>query len=1040
MLSLILGVLLVSLFLEHSLKAFAVDHWSRNQMLVVNTLSTRIHGRITDARRLLEFTARQPLFQSLHSADPEQSRATGIPQQAEAQKRHVLEQLTTANGPFSVSFIVLPNGDHYLTMPYSLQQKLQPYNLSERTYFKRTQASGKTVISDSYLGADGKPAVAINTPLRGADGQLIGYLGGVIHLTDLSTMLDKEQIAPFEQAALLDRQGTLIAHSDPRLADSQKNPASAGYKQQLHRWHELIGIQQSDTARIQQHIDAQGQQWLNFIKPLPGGWTLIIQRRVSSVLADFSRHISDTILLIGFILLTVCGFGIWVSMILGGRWAATAQKLKLANDSLENHVENRTRELNQTKQQLQLALEGSSLGLWDWYIDSGKTVLDENWGRLLGLNVLEMQPATIDAWLDRVHPDDRKFLLQFTRHKSGYRHVECVLRMQHRNGDWLWIECRGMIARYNREGTPSRLIGTVRDISMRKETEAQLRQSARVFEHAHEGIMITDSSNRIINVNRAFTELTGYSYDEVLGQHPSILNSGHQSKEFYSRLWYDLDSQGYWKGEIWNRKKNGELYAEQLTITALRNSAGETDQYIGIFSDITHIKEQQNRLEQMAHYDALTGLPNRILLADRMDQALSHTNRMGNLLAVAYLDLDDFKPINDRLGHAVGDKLLVAVAKRLKECVRGDDTVSRLGGDEFVLLLPEQESVEQSNLAIDRIIKTLTEPYYIKGNKLTVSASIGISLYPLDNSDADTLLRHADQAMYTAKQAGRNRYHYFDPNLEQVAKQQQDALSGIEHALENEEFVLFYQPKVNMRNRQVIGAEALIRWQHPEHGLLFPDSFLPAIENTRLSVELGHWVIDQALQQLNQWHQQGLRLNISVNIAARHLESEHFIPRLKELLAHYPDLPAQSLELEILETSALEEMTKVARIIDECHKLGITVALDDFGTGYSSLTYFKKLPVDTVKIDRSFVIDMLEDEEDLTIVEGVIGLASAFQRKVIAEGVETCQHGHMLLQMGCDFAQGYGIARAMPAEHLPDWTTEFERGERCADFNLPEAV
>lgn len=1030
----------MSLFLEHSLKAFAVDHWSRNQMLVVNTLSNRIHGKIHDARRLLEYTASQPLFQSLDSADQINLEVSGIPARQETEKRRVLSQLSMAEGPFSLNFIVLPNGDHYLTSPYAVQKTLQQYNLSSRTYFQQTRASGDTVISDSYLGADGKLAIAINTPLRDKNQQLVGYLGGVIHLNDLSEMLSSDKIAPFEKAALLDSQGTLIAHSDNRVINNLANQSQSAYLSQLQYWHQLLSNQTSTDARTQQSVDANGEQWLNFIKPMPGGWTLIIQRRIDSVLGDFTRHISDTILLIGFILLSVCGFGIWVSMILSGRWAATAQKLKQANDSLETHVEKRTKELNQTKQQLQLALEGSSLGLWDWYIDSGKTILDDNWGRLLGLNVLEMQPTTIDSWLERVHPDDRKFLLQFTRHKSGYRHVECVLRMQHRNGDWLWIECRGMIARYNREGTPSRLIGTVRDISMRKETEAQLRQSARVFEHAHEGIMITDSSNRIINVNRAFTELTGYTYDEVVGQHPSILNSGHQSKEFYSKLWYDLDSQGYWKGEIWNRKKNGELYAEQLTITALRNSSGETDQYIGIFSDITHIKEQQNRLEQMAHYDALTGLPNRILLADRMEQTLSHTNRMENLLAVAYLDLDDFKPINDRLGHAVGDKLLVAVAKRLKECVRGDDTVSRLGGDEFVLLLPEQESVEQSNLAIDRIIKKLTEPYYIKGNKLTVSTSIGISLYPLDNSDADTLLRHADQAMYTAKQAGRNRYHYFDPNLEQVAKQQQDALSGIEHALEHNEFALFYQPKVNMRTRQVIGAEALIRWQHPEHGLLFPDSFLPAIENTRLSVELGHWVIGQALMQLNEWHQQGLRLNISVNIAARHLESEHFIPRLKELLVHYPDLPAQSLELEILETSALEEMTKVALIIDECHKLGITVALDDFGTGYSSLTYFKRLPVDTVKIDRSFVIDMLEDEEDLTIVEGVIGLANAFQRKVIAEGVETCEHGHMLLQMGCDYAQGYGIARAMPADHLPEWIREFEDGERCAELSLPEAV
>ncbi|MEH6579172.1 MAG: EAL domain-containing protein [Amphritea sp.] len=1029
--STIFGVILVSLFLERSLKEFAVENWSKDQQLLITSLQNNVGNDLKNARNLLEYTAQLPNFRSLKAIDQIDLAINGIPLAFENSKRTALDRLTGDNGPFSVVFMLLPNGDHYLSHPFTVQQGLQRYNLADREYFKQTAATGATVVSDSFIGADGILAVAVSVPVRNLQGEIIAYLGGVRHLDALSEMIHPTAIAPFEQAMLVDSKGALIAHSNTSQLSIEKR--------QQYGQHPLIQKQHSHTSEdkknsyvVEQYQDSTGTQWLSFHTEINNGWGLFIQRRVDSVLHEFSNHIRNTTILIAIILLTVSGFGVWVSMVLSGHWKEASAKLKQAHDLLEKSVEKRTRELAKTKQQLQLALEGSGLGLWDWYVESGEAVFNERWAEIIGYRLEELQPIEITTWMQRIHPDDYSLSRSFLeRHYAGeLAHFECEMRLQHKSGEWVWVQCRGKVVQRSEEGQPLRMIGTLQDISEQKKTEIQLRQSARVFEHAHEGILITDDRNIITDVNRAFCQLTGYSREEAIGRNPNFLQSGKQPPELYQQLWDDLKSQGYWKGEIWNRKKNGDLYAEQLTISALKNRDGKIDQYVGIFSDITHFKENQQRLEQLAHYDALTGLPNRILLADRLEHALSHTDRMGNILAVAYLDLDNFKPINDSLGHEIGDKLLVAVASRLKHCVRADDTISRLGGDEFILLLPELDSVEKCNVAFNRIISSLAESYYIDGHKLSISASIGISLYPMDKADADTLLRHADQAMYIAKQSGRNCYHFFDPSHEQVAKAQQDALNDIKQGLKQDQFILHYQPKVDMSEKRVLGAEALIRWQHPEQQLLFPDTFLPAIENTDIATQLGQWVLNKALAQLHQWRQQGLILSISVNIAARHLEDPGFIPELEALLSRYPELPRNTLELEILETSALEDIARVSEILNQCRQLGVTIALDDFGTGYSSLTYFKRLPIDTVKIDRDFVMGMLDDEEDFTIVEGVISLAHAFNRAVIAEGVESDKHGEKLLQLGCRFGQGFGIAKAMPGEQIPHWIEEYQTAKK----------
>ncbi len=564
---------------------------------------------------------------------------------------------------------------------------------------------------------------------------------------------------------------------------------------------------------------------------------------------------------------------------------------------------------------------------------------------------------------------------------------------------------------------------------LRLERAAQARWAARqhmrlassVFTHAQEAITITDLSGNIVSVNDAFCRITGYTPAEVLGQNPRILSSGRQSPEFYAQMWRALQAEGHWQGEIWNRRKSGEVYAELISIFVVPGDNGQPQNYVATFQDITQQKNHQSQLEHIAHFDALTNLPNRVLLADRLQQALSHAQRRGTLMAVVFLDLDRFKDVNDAHGHATGDQLLVALAQRLRDSLRDGDTLARVGGDEFVAVLADIPDVCECERVLERLLAAASQPVGLADRLLQVSASLGAALYPQDGTEADTLLRHADQAMYQAKQAGKNRYQLFDVAQDISTRQRVESRARVAQALLQNEFVLHFQPKVNLRLGQVGGAEVLVRWQDPQRGLLAPGLFLPDIEGHALSAQLGDWVLGAALAQLADWQRAGIHLPLSVNISAHHLQQPHFVGRLAELLREHPHVNPADLELEVLETSALEDIPRVSAIMRGCQALGVSFALDDFGTGYSSLTYLKRLPASVLKIDQSFVRDMLDSPDDLAIVQGVIGLAKAFGRGVIAEGVETRAHADALQRLGCELAQGYGVARPMPAPQLPAW-------------------
>ncbi len=713
-----------------------------------------------------------------------------------------------------------------------------------------------------------------------------------------------------------------------------------------------------------------------------------------------------------------------------------SQRTRLISESTCQALQNMARHfaLALARQSAQAGIEQSHenlIGLFDslqdfiFILDETGQILHHNRAvsDLLGYPNGELIGQSIIA----VHPENLREMAAKAMRKMQAGEINCCQTpIQRLDGSLLPVETRLRQGWWN--GKPA-LIRISQNISERIFAAEKLQLAASVFANAHEGIMITDVRGHIVEVNPTFTELTGFSRAEAIGRNADLLNSGYHDKDFYRAMWHALRTEGNWRGEVWNRKKSGEIFVELLTVSAVRNAGQTTTHYVGIFSDITLIKENQQRLEHLAHFDPLTQLPNRILLADRLQLAMAHASRHRRILAVCYLDLDEFKPVNDIYGHAAGDHLLIEVAQRLKACIRSDDTVARLGGDEFVLLLSGLADIHECDQALKRISSALTQAFLIADNEVLISASIGVTLYPQDGSDADALLRHADQAMYLAKQAGRNRYHMFDPENDRRSRLRRDEIIRIREGLLAGEFVLYHQPKVNMREGRIIGAEALIRWQHPERGLLLPSEFLPATEGDELAIELGDWVIRTALDQLSDWVAAGIDLELSINIAGEHLQHPGFARELGKHLAAHPDVPPERLALEILETAAIDDISGVADLFGECRRLGVSFALDDFGTGYSSLTYFRRLPAQTLKIDQSFVIDMLDDPEDLAIVEGVISLTRAFKRQVIAEGVETVEHGLVLLLLGCDLAQGYGIARPMPAAELPGWISSFRPDE-----------
>ncbi len=555
----------------------------------------------------------------------------------------------------------------------------------------------------------------------------------------------------------------------------------------------------------------------------------------------------------------------------------------------------------------------------------------------------------------------------------------------------------------------------------------QLVMAARVFHESHEGIALTDAQGTIQRVNPAFCAITGYAEDELLGQDHRILKSGKQGAEFYADMWNALGQSGIWQGEIWNRHKGGNLYAAMLTISALRDDKGNINQYVGLCSDITEIKVYKDQLERQAHYDELTGLPNRSLLADRLAQTIAGARRNAETMAVVALDLDGFKAINDTHGHEAGDRVLVDIGKRILGALRGTDTVARVGGDEFVMVLADVASDADCLHTLQRVLEHVSKPVSVGLGKFgSVTGSIGYTLFPDDDVQTDGLLRHADMAMYSSKDAGKNRITRFDVNLDHRQRGYAAAINRLEKGLQSNEFQLYVQPKIDLRTGSTVGAEALLRWMHPIRGLISPAEFLPLMADKKaLSLAFDDWVLQEGVRILAQWQSQGMHIPLSLNMSPYQLQSDDFAEKMVRALGTMPGLSTSHLEIEILESSALDDLPRAVALIAECQALGIRFALDDFGTGYSTLTYLKQLSANTLKVDRSFVSDLDQVNGSRAIVKGIVAMAEAFECEVVAEGVETWFQAKELLDMGCFTIQGYVAAKPMPATDLPGWISTF---------------
>ena len=557
--------------------------------------------------------------------------------------------------------------------------------------------------------------------------------------------------------------------------------------------------------------------------------------------------------------------------------------------------------------------------------------------------------------------------------------------------------------------------------------EQQLRLSATVFERCNQGITVTDVSARILSANPAFTQITGYAVDEVIGKNPKFLRSGRHGEEFYQNMWQQLSQSGHWEGEIWNRRKNGEIYPVGLRISAVKDAGGCVTHYVGMFSDISESMRAQRRIEFLVHHDALTELPNRLSANQHLEVAISNAEKSKAKVALLFLDMDHFKAINESNGHMFGDAVLKMVTTRIQSCVRETDTISRHGGDEFIVILSDLRDTEAIVRIAEMILRRTEEPITLDDQELSLTLSIGIALYPDDGKDFESLLSSADAAMYQAKEVGRNTYQFFDNSMTADHSERLQIRNGLRRALERDEFVLHYQPQIHLESGLVIGAEALIRWDHPDFGLVPPGKFIPVAEDSGLIVPIGEWVLREACRQAKEWQQAGLcGMVMAVNLSAVQFKRGNLYQSVSSALME-SGLDPNFLELELTESILIRDTENVLATVRQLKLLGLNLSIDDFGTGYSSLSYLKKFKVDKLKIDQSFVRDLDSDPDDAAIVRAIIQMAKSLNLRVVAEGVENAHIANQLRLFRCDEAQGYHFAHPMAAEAFADFLADRQK-------------
>lgn len=677
----------------------------------------------------------------------------------------------------------------------------------------------------------------------------------------------------------------------------------------------------------------------------------------------------------------------------------------------------KTRALSESEQKFRITFAEAPVGIAHVSLDGQLILVNDSLAKMLGYSSEEMINLDFRVLCDSYWSSHQEHLSAMAAGAST--HYEYDLPLNHKQGRKVWAHA--IIAPLlEADGQIKYFIHVIENINERKATEEKLQLAATVFNNSAEAIIITDANGDILSVNRAFTAITGFTGEEAVGQNPRILSAKTHDPKFYEEMWAAVKTAGSWQGEVWNRRKSGEIYPTWLTLSSVRNSSGEITNYVGISQDITVRKEAEQRLAYLANHDALTGLPNRILFNDRLNHALAHGRRYKKGLAILFLDLDRFKVINDTLGHDVGDMLLQSVAQRVGKSLRNSDTVARWGGDEFTILVDELNSPQDAAAVARRVLEVLTEPFMLSGHEIFVTGSIGITLFPKDGEDAQTLLSNADAAMYRAKEKGKNGYQFYTAAMNASALDRLRLESDLRRALEREEFFLHYQPKVDIRTGQIAGVEALIRWSHPTLGLVSPQQFIPLAEETGLIIPIGDWVLRTACKQNQAWRCAGIcSVRVAVNISAQQFRKENLTETVTRILGE-TRLPHDLLELEITESVMMQDMDRAFAVMTELSGRGVRFSVDDFGTGYSSLVYLKRLPIDILKIDRSLVSQMPEDPDDTAIAAAIISMGKSLNLQVIAEGVETEQQLAFLLEQGCDEAQGFLFSRPVAADKMTE--------------------
>ncbi|WP_353409686.1 EAL domain-containing protein [Pseudoteredinibacter isoporae] len=678
------------------------------------------------------------------------------------------------------------------------------------------------------------------------------------------------------------------------------------------------------------------------------------------------------------------------------------------------------KKLKETLLRYELVVKGSYGAIWDWNVKEKNVYFSKSWCELRGYDKDEISDSE-EEWVKGIHPDDVQRVMNavqdhFDRKTDVFQED---YRIVCKNGDIKWVADRG-VAEYDLEGHVLRMAGSEFDITERRRLDERLRLVASVYENSAEGVMILNKQGIIMDVNNAFEKILGFRKAEVVGSRPEMFSSEKKHRSSYSSVWSGLKNFKQWQGEIWNHHKDRSHRPSWLTISCVYDG-DELTHYVGLMTDISQIKKSEEMLYQLAHHDTLTGLPNRLLLNERLEQAMRYALRRERHVAVVFVDLDNFKFVNDGMGHAVGDKLLKQVAEILSETVRADDTVARIGGDEFLLVLGDIQNPENVGYVAEKLLKKINSKVTVDGQDLRVSASMGVAVYPGDGEDKSTLIRNADAAMYRAKSSGKMNFQFYTEELTKNAIERMSLEADLHDAISRQELHLHYQPQIDIRLGKVVAVEALIRWQHPRLGLISPDKFIPLAEEIGLIEDIGTWVLQEACTQFKQWRMAGFPIQtLAVNVSNRQLHKGNF-PNVVHSILQSSELEAHHLELEITESMLLENPDFAVQQLKQLKELGVSIAIDDFGTGYSSLSYLKRLPIHKLKIDKSFIHDIGDDGDDNAITEAIIAMSERLSLGVIAEGVETENQRDFLLKNGCNNVQGFHYCKPLPVEEITSY-------------------